>query len=241
MFTKLAGYNREGLKMFASSSFQTHSLVMLHLLTEYMRLTSNPSPKERGFQIPVYFLNTGYLFPETLTFRDRIAAEWNLKIISLHSPTPKNQQKDSLGKLLFTSDPDYCCYLNKIQPMEPVLAAHDVWINGVRADQTETRKQMQEEETYAGGGIRFHPMLQWTNKMIEQYIAEHKIQRHPLDNKGYQSIGCEPCTRKIDLELMADPRLSRWFGLNKTECGLHTDLIEKASPQPLSGGEGLKK
>jgi phosphoadenosine phosphosulfate reductase len=214
MYARLAAFEAEGLKMFATSSFQTHSLVMLHLLKEYNR------------NIPVYFLNTGFLFPETLAFRDQLAKTWNLHVVSVQSSIPKIQQLDSSGRLLFTSDPDYCCHLNKVQPMEAVLAEHDVWINGVRADQTQTRSTMKETENYPGGGIRYHPMLAWTPKLIELYLQQHAIPRHPLDHSGYQSIGCEPCTRKIDLDLLVDARLARWFGLSKTECGLHIDLRE---------------
>lgn len=187
---------------------------MLHLISRFDN------------SIPIYFLNTGFLFPETIQFKDEISKRWDLKVISVRSSQSRIQQKNEQGRFLYTSDPDYCCYLNKVQPMEPLLASHDVWINGVRADQTAVRKNMAEEQPYSETGIRYHPMLRWTKAMIESYIQEHSIPRHPLDRQGYESIGCEPCTRKIDLDILGDERLSRWFGLNKTECGLHTDLIK---------------
>ena len=134
-------------------------------------------------------------------------------------------QRDPDGKLLFTSDPDHCCYLNKTQPMEPVLMTHDVWINGVRADQSAVRAAMKIEQPARHGCIRFHPMLDWTPKMIWQYQKEHNLPKHPLEEKGYISIGCEPCTRKVDPEMQE--REARWFGMNKVECGLNTDLINK--------------
>jgi phosphoadenosine phosphosulfate reductase len=188
-------------------------LVMLHIIS---RIDSS---------IPVYFINTGYLFPETVAFRDTVAAEFGLKVVDLKPPTTKIMQRDAAGKLLFASDPDYCCYLNKTQPMETVLASHDVWINGIRGDQSAVRKAMNVEEKAPFDSIRFHPMLDWTNREIYQYIKEHKLPKHPLEAKGYTSIGCEPCTRKLDPEMME--REARWFGLNKVECGLHTDLIKK--------------
>lgn len=199
--------------MFTTSSFQTHSLVMLHIIS---RIDNS---------IPVYFINTGYLFPETVAFRDTVAAEFGLKVVDLKPPTTKIMQRDAAGKLLFASDPDYCCYLNKTQPMETVLASHDVWINGIRADQSAVRKAMNVEEKAPFDSIRFHPMLDWTNREIYKYIKEYNLPRHPLEAKGYTSIGCEPCTRKLDPEMME--REARWFGLNKVECGLHTDLIKK--------------
>jgi len=205
-------YQKKNLKMFATSSFQTHSIVMLHLLSKIDNT------------IPIYFINTGYLFPETITYKNQIAELFNLNVIDTVPLIPKSQQKDAVGNLLFTSDPDYCCYINKIQPLEPVLFDHDVWINGVRADQTEIREKMKVEEHAKHNVIRFHPMLDWTKQAIYRYIREHNLPKHPLEEKGYLSIGCEPCTQKVDLSL--GERASRWFGLNKTECGLNTDLVE---------------
>ncbi|HXA00687.1 MAG TPA: phosphoadenylyl-sulfate reductase [Cytophagaceae bacterium] len=210
---KLTEYQQQGKKLFTTSSFQTHSIVLLHIISKIDNT------------IPVYFINTGYHFPETVVFRDEIAALLKLNLRDVSSFTPRNMQKDAQGKLLFTSDPDFCCYLNKVQPLEPILAEHDVWINGVRADQSSVRKSFKEEESAPHGVIRFHPMLDWNTKSIELYIKEHNLPRHPLEAKGYFSIGCEPCTRKFDLEWNA--REGRWYGLKKTECGLNTDLINK--------------
>ncbi|MEZ4880645.1 MAG: phosphoadenylyl-sulfate reductase [Chitinophagales bacterium] len=211
---KIKSYKDQGKTMFASSSFQTHSLPMLHILAQIDN------------SIPVYFLNTGYLFPQTIQYKDEIANLFNIKVIDVKSATPRNMQKDYAGRLLFTSDPDFCCHLNKVAPMEPILQSHDIWINGVRADQNANRANMKEEQATPQGAMRYHPMLQWTKPMIYAYIKEHNIPKHPLENDGYTSIGCEPCTRKIDLSLMQDERMARWFGLNKTECGLHTELIK---------------
>lgn len=210
---KIQEYRAEGKRMFTTSSFQTHSLVMLHILSKI------------DSALPVYFINTGYLFPETLTFRDKVAELFGLNVVDLKPNTPKYLQREVNGKLMFTTDPDHCCYLNKTQPMEAVLSAFDIWINGVRADQSATRKAMSVEQPAPFNSMRFHPMLDWDKKKIFRYIKEHDLPRHPLDEKGYTSIGCEPCTRKMDLEMQE--REARWFGLNKVECGLHTDLISK--------------
>ena len=198
--------------MFTSSSFQTHSTVLLHIISE--------SP----INIPVYFLNTGYHFPETISYKEVITEAFSLEVKEVYSQTPRIMQKDASGRLLFASDPDYCCYLNKTQPMEKVLQTHDVWINGVRADQNSFRKNLSIEEQAPHHSIRFHPMLDWSLKQIYAYIKEFEIPRHPLDKKGYLSIGCEPCTRKRHPDI--DEREARWYGLSKTECGLHTDLIQ---------------
>ena len=210
--SKLEEYKVNGQKMFTTSSFQTHSIVLLHILSRIDKT------------IPVCFINTGYHFPETLRYRDEIAEKFGLTIKDLHSSSPKNMQKDGSGKLMFTSDPDFCCFLNKVQPMEPILADYDIWINGVRADQSAVRKNFQVEEPAKSGVTRFHPVLDWTKEDIDAYLKEYNIPRHPLEAKGYFSIGCEPCTRKFDPEF--NMREGRWFGLNKTECGLNTELVK---------------
>jgi len=209
---KIEEYIKDERRMFTTSSFQTHSIPMLHILSKI------------DDSIPVYFINTGYLFPETISFRDEVAERLKLQIIDLKSDTPKALQRGANSKLMFAVDPDHCCYLNKTQPLEAVLAAHDVWINGVRADQSAVRKAMKAEQPAPFDSIRFHPMLDWDKRKIYAYIKEHKLPKHPLDDKGYLSIGCEPCTRKVDLEMQE--REARWYGLNKVECGLHTDLIK---------------
>ena len=210
---KIKNYRSSGKKMFTTSSFQSHSLVLLHMLSRIDKT------------IPVYFINTGYHFPETVQFRDYITDLFGLPIVDLKSDVPKFMQRDAEGKLLFTSDPDHCCYLNKTQPMDGILRSNDVWINGVRADQSAVRAAMKVEQPAQHGSIRFHPMLDWNSKMIWQYQKEYNLPKHPLEEKGYVSIGCEPCTRKLDPEMQE--REARWFGLNKIECGLHTDLISK--------------
>ncbi len=206
-------YQSEGKRIFVSSSFQTHSIPLLHIIS---RIDAS---------IPVVFLNTGFHFAETINFRDEIIEKLGLRLIDLKPEIPKSQQVGPDGKLLFTSDPDYCCYLNKTQPMEKFLMGYDVWINGVRADQNETRKNMSVEEEAPHGVIRFHPLINWTNRQIWAYRKKYGLPEHPLDKQGYISIGCEPCTRKLDPEMQE--REARWYGLKKTECGLHTDLITK--------------
>ena len=173
----------------------------------------------------MYYLNTGFLFSETLQFKDELSDQLGMNFIGLTSHIPKSQQRDVKGQLLFTSDPDYCCYLNKIKPLEPILSANDVWINGIRKDQNANRAQMKEEEQTPQGAIRYHPMLDWTSKDIFAYRKEFNLPAHPKEKEGYLSIGCEPCTRKMSLG--EDERVSRWFGMNKVECGLHTDLVTK--------------
>jgi phosphoadenosine phosphosulfate reductase len=205
-------YKQEGKKLFTTSSFQTHSIVLLHIL-------SRIDP-----EIPVYFINTGFHFSETIEFKDHVAELLGIKVLSLQSSTPKNLQKQADGKFLFTSDPDYCCFLNKVEPMNGILMAYDIWINGVRGDQSDVRKGFLPEEPTRFNAIRFHPLLDWDNRRIHAYRKEYSLPANPLESKGYLSIGCEPCTRKFDPEFQE--RQARWFGLKKTECGLNTELIK---------------
>lgn len=213
--SELRAYKERGLRLFTSSSFQTHSTVLLHIIAQ-----TDPD-------IPVFFLHTGFHFPETINYKKEITALFGLNTIDLRAATPKIMQVDDHGRFLYTSDPDYCCYLNKIQPLEPMLDTYDIWINGVRADQNANRATFKREAATAHKAVRYHPMLDWNGKMIYDYIRTHQIPHHPLDAKGYLSIGCEPCTRKLTAEMMADERQARWYGMSKTECGLHTELIKK--------------
>ncbi|WP_047447997.1 phosphoadenylyl-sulfate reductase [Alistipes sp. ZOR0009] len=206
-------FSEAGKKMFATSSFQTHSIPLLHIISQI------------DSTIPVYFINTGFLFAETVAYKNEIADRLQLNILDTTPVVTKAEQKDRMGRFFFASDPDHCCFLNKVQPLEPVIAKHDVWINGVRADQTDVRKSFKDIEQVRSNFVRFHPMLDWTKQDIYRYIRENNLPRHPLDMLGYSSIGCEPCTHKPRFD--DDERNSRWFGLKKTECGLNTTLINK--------------
>jgi phosphoadenosine phosphosulfate reductase len=210
---RLGHYRDSGKSLFATSSFQTHSIPLLHILSEFDR------------DIPVYFLDTGFHFPETRIFRDRICELLKLNLLVVESPVPKIAQRDEHSAFLFTSDPDRCCYLNKVLPMEPILMQHDVWISGVRRDQTRHRKDLNAEEQGIHDTLRYHPLLDWTAKMIWEYRQAFDLPEHPLEAKGYLSIGCVPCTRKFQEQ--PDERVGRWAGMSKEECGIHTEFVQK--------------
>lgn len=106
--------------------------------------------------------------------------------------------------------------------MERLLEEYDVWINGVRSAQSFQRAMLSEIDSTGSKAVRYHPLLSWSNSDIESYIAKHKLPKHPLDHKGYKSIGCEPCTRPDTDGL----RQGRWFGMRKEECGLNTELVK---------------
>lgn len=208
----IGGYLGKGLKVFSTSSFQTQSVVLLKILSELDE------------KIHIYFLNTGYHFPETIAYKEDLSKLLNINVVDLKSNISKSEQKDSMKRLLFSSNPDRCCYLNKIMPMEHLLQIYDVWISGVRKSQTAARSTLNYEEFGPFNTVRFHPILDWTDSMVESFIQENELPRHPLEKLGYKSIGCEPCTRKLVSSKEINIRDGRWFGLSKTECGLHTEL-----------------
>ena len=206
---QIASFKDDHLRIFATSSFQTNSVALLHIIA-----TVAPD-------VSVYMMNTGFLFPETLMFRDQLIKEFGLNVVTLKSETPRLQQRCGEGRFLFASDPDACCHINKFVPLEPIIAQHDVWINGVRGSQSATRRAMKKLQP-TERILRYHPLLEWDSRMVYYYLEQNKLPKHPLEDDGFVSIGCRPCTRKWADTL--DDRGGRWAGLNKTECGLHTTL-----------------
>ncbi len=199
-------YKANGKRLFATSSFQTNSVVLLHLISQIDKT------------IPVYFINTGFHFPETIRYKDAVTRLLGIEVIDLLPHVPKAMQCNASGDLMFTYDPDYCCYLNKVQPVEALLELYDVWISGVRAEQSSIRKNFKIEEVERYCTLRYHPLLYSTTAEMQAYINTHGLPLHPLEKKGYKSIGCEPCTRPAKIN---DGRYGRWSGMKKTECGLH--------------------
>lgn len=221
---KMEEYKEAGKRMFLTSSFQSQSVPLLHIISQI------------DHTIPVYFLNTGFLFPQTIKFKNQLVSDFGLNVVGLESDISKIHQLDSDQHFYYSSDPDYCCHINKILPLEPIMMKNDVWINGIRADQNANRRNMKPEQMGAHNVLRYHPMLHWTKDQVEEYRVKHGLPYHPLDSEGYDSIGCEPCTSKIAAE--GDERASRWAGMKKTECGLHTDLAEET---PVFQFKGINK
>ena len=220
IWEQLASFDASGKRVFASSSFQTQSLPLLHILATHSQV------------IDIVFLDTGYHFPETLSFRDQLTERLNLNVVNVRSSVPKSEQRTSDGRLLFAADTDQCCYLNKVDPLEPYLQSHDVWISGVRADQSVVRANMKKTIPGPHGITRYHPMLDWSAKDIHAYRMHYDLPAHPLESQGYLSVGCMPCTRPY-LDTLGDDatpdRDGRWAGQTKTECGLHTELANQGT------------
>ena len=200
-------------RLAVATSFQSSGLVILHLL--------------RGIRpgLPVLFLDTGFHFPETLAFKDELARMWDLEIVELRGPhgSPEGQAR-TYGPELFRRDPDACCEINKVQPLQRALEQFDGWIAGIRRDQSPLRANTPiiEPQLLPSGReiLKIHPLATWDATDVESYISAHEIPTHPLLEEGYRSIGCWPCTRPVSSG--ETERAGRWDGSDKRECGIHS-------------------
>src|SRR5690606_38504272 len=189
-------------------SFQHEGVVIAHMLR-----TIAPDT-------PIFFIDTGYHFPETLAYRDELIARFGLPVRNLTSVMPRSEFIAKYGDDLHQRDPDLCCKINKVEPMQLALRGVRAWINGRRRDQAVTRAKMPIIERLQGGIVKVNPLANWTSRDTYRYLTEHDIPTHPLFEQGYSSIGCAPCTRPILAG--EDERAGRWAGRGKVECGLHT-------------------
>ncbi len=196
-----------------ATSFQASGMVILHMM------------KDIRPDIPVLFIDTGFHFPETLDFRAKIVEMWDLKLVDLRGKHGSVEgQEREYGSHLFDRDPDLCCHINKVEPLQVTLEEYDGWLSGLRRDQSPLRSEtpIVEAQMLPSGDeiMKVHPLARWTSKDVLTYVRDNKIPTHPLFSKGYASIGCYPCTRAIGVG--EDERAGRWDGQGKTECGIHT-------------------
>lgn len=196
-----------------SSSFQTQSMPLLHMALEIKH------------DLPVYFIDTGYHFWETLLFREQLASDWNIKVIDLYRDPRWDVFARQHIRTLPIEDPNLCCYLHKVQPLQKALLGAKVWITGIRRDQTPVRAHAKILEYQEDGLLKVNPLLNWTKADVERYIQEHDLPSHPLRGKGFRSVGCAPCT--VSIGANDDERAGRWAGRGKMECGLHTEMFKK--------------
>ena len=192
-----------------TSSFQAEDMVVLDLVREIL-----PA-------VPVLFLETGYHFPETIAYRDRMTAEWGLNLINVLPEKSVAEQESEFG-ILYQTAPDQCCKLRKVGPLFRSLDAYGTWVTGLRRQQSKSRANLQLDEDFAlpSGKIlrKLNPLAEWTTKDVWQYAQARGIPLLPLYDLGYSSIGCAPCTSLPSDP--NDPRSGRWGG-QKLECGIH--------------------
>ncbi|HHH35729.1 MAG TPA: phosphoadenylyl-sulfate reductase [Gammaproteobacteria bacterium] len=187
-------------KVMLTSSFAATSAFFLYLF-------SRVRPDQ-----PVFFIDTGFHFPETLEYKHRLTELYGLKVVDVRAEDWKHEftVKDQTWK----SDPDFCCSINKVEPLEEIKQHYEVWASGLMRWQTEHRASLDIFEV-RGGIIKFYPLIDVTKEERDAYIREHKLPFHPLVFKGYSSIGCVNCT------VPGEDRSGRWNNCPKTECGLH--------------------
>ncbi|HZR49162.1 MAG TPA: phosphoadenylyl-sulfate reductase [Streptosporangiaceae bacterium] len=170
--------------------------------------------------IDVVFLDTGYHFPETVGTRDAVDVVYPVRMLNITPSRTVAEQDAELGPRLYGRNPDLCCYLRKVEPLERALKNYDAWITGVRRDETNSRRSTKVVEwDDRREMVKVNPIVGWSGKQVDEFIAEQGVLVNPLVYDGYPSIGCATCTARV--EPGADPRSGRWAGTGKTECGIH--------------------
>jgi phosphoadenosine phosphosulfate reductase len=194
-------------KLALVSSFGTESAALLKVMADV-----DPA-------IPVIFLDTGWLFEETLAYRDTLIAMLGLRDVRSIKPLEQTLSREDPDRELWFSDPDACCRIRKVEPLQRALAPFSAWINGRKRFQGGLRAEMAVVED-DGAKLKFNPFANVGREEIEAIYQLAKLPPHPLLASGYQSVGCMPCSSRTAPG--EDPRAGRWRGRAKTECGIHT-------------------
>lgn len=201
-------YDHFGDDLVVTSSFQSQSVPLLHLISKHIP------------EVPILFLDTGFHFPETIDFKEQLTEQFGLHVIDVTSKIGHGAFKQEYGQL-YKKDPDQCCYINKVEPLERALGNYKAWITGIRSDQTKQRRKADYIQQLDNGITKICPMLDWTNHDVWTYVHINELPEHPLLEQGYLSVGCAPCTQPSE---EGDARSGRWKGQGKKECGLHNKL-----------------
>lgn len=194
-------------------------MVLLDMLS---RITDNAQ---------VFTLDTGFLFKETIRFREEAMKRYPLPLKVLTPELTVEEQVAGYGPKLYSCAPDLCCEVRKIEPQRRFLRDYGAWVTGIRRDQTAQRAStpvLSWEERF--GVVKIAPLVNWSAEEVEEYVCEWGIPRNPLLGRGYKSIGCAPCTQPVPEDV--DARAGRWPGMDKTECGLHFvgGAVKRANP-----------
>ncbi|MCG8318898.1 MAG: phosphoadenylyl-sulfate reductase [Cytophagales bacterium] len=187
-------------KILVTSSFGSTSVVLLHMLSQV----------KPGH--PIHFVNTGFLFQETLDYKKQLIEKLGLKVINVKAR--ENRHRFTRENQSWRFNHDLCCFINKVEPVNELRASYDVWISGLLAFQNANRSKTRIFEPKKDI-VKFHPIIDMTAAEVSLYMTIYELPSHPLVAEGYESIGCTHCTRK------GKGREGRWFDKTKTECGLH--------------------
>ncbi|MGW5238535.1 phosphoadenylyl-sulfate reductase [Monashia sp. NPDC004114] len=171
--------------------------------------------------VDVLFLDTGYHFSDTLVTRDIVAEDLPINLVDVLPELTVAEQDEKYGPRLYERDPALCCQMRKVEPLARTLPAYEAWVTGVRREEAATRANTPlvtwDEKN---GLVKINPLAAWTFDELQAYAVDNQVEVNSLLSDGFLSIGCEPCTRRV--EPGEDPRAGRWAGFTKTECGLHT-------------------
>ncbi len=170
--------------------------------------------------VPLFYLDTDYLFPETLEVRDRIVARYGVKAVGVKPLLTIEEQAAQHGPDLFARQPDLCCTIRKVEPLRRHLGLFQAWVTGIRRDQAPTRANARLVEwDKVFNLVKLNPLAPWTSEDVWSYIRANDVPYNVLHDRNCPSIGCQPCTRPV--QPGEDPRAGRWANFAKKECGLH--------------------
>lgn len=210
------------------SSFGADSAVLLHMVAQV-----DPS-------LPVYFLETGKHFAETLAYVETLKKTLGLLNVHAIHPNSDDVKRFDPNGDLWETDPDSCCHIRKTEPLEPITEQYGGWVTGRKRYQTSERGVLPHFELTSDDRIKVNPLAYFSDADVIEYRQAHNLPEHPLYAKGYKSIGCAPCTSIVAEG--EDPRAGRWRGLNKKECGIHYDFNGAiASPMTAAARHTLWK
>jgi len=197
-----------GSSLVLASSFGAEDVVLIDMLHKL-------APT-----VPVFYLDTNKHFKETYETRDRLQERYGASFLQVVPQLTLEEQAAKHGDRLWEKDPNLCCQIRKVEPLQRILAEYEAWITGIRREQSPTRanaKKVEWDEKF--NLVKFNPLADWTHNQVWEYIHQHDVPYNPLHDQHYPSIGCEVCTRQVMPG--EDPRAGRWSGFAKTECGLH--------------------
>jgi phosphoadenosine phosphosulfate reductase len=202
------GLTRFGQSLAVASSFGAEDVALIDLVSHL------------GTRFRVFTLDTDFLFPETYALIDVIEQRYGIEVERTRPELTPEEQAEKFGAELWSSQPDQCCDIRKVQPLKKQLAGLKAWVTGVRRDQAPTRANTKKIEWDSKFGlVKLNPIADWTSDRVWEYIKANGVPYNPLHDRNYPSIGCTYCTRPVAPG--EDPRAGRWSGFTKIECGLH--------------------
>jgi phosphoadenosine phosphosulfate reductase len=202
-------YDEFGDRLCLTCSWQKQSSVLVHMVSEL------------GLDMDVIELDTQLFFKETYETREQLVERYGLSLTRPEVLTVAEQHKHE-GPNLWESNPDRCCHIRKVEPLLAALDPYDAWVSGIRRDQSPSRANTPKVERSGRYGVwKLHPLADWTEERVWEYIMSNDIPYNPLHDAGYRSIGCIPCTRPIKPD--EEERAGRWAGSDKLECGIHAE------------------